>query len=152
MHLSTDLYKFISNNEYYTVFIPSDAALDSSDVDILPTDELIDLLQLHFVQGELIFTDASSESGYYETTRLDERSTDYTKFFTKIYIETGVDVIDIRGKDGGNYVEVIEADGTTNELTAVNLSTGQEVFPVMFNNAVIHEIDKVLEIEQLDTK
>ena len=145
-------YKFISNNEYYTVFVPTDAALDSSDVNTLPTDELVDFLKLHFVQGELIFTDASSESGYYETTRLDERSTNYTKIFTKIYVETGVDVIGIRGKDGGNYVELIEADEITNSLTVVNLSKGQEVFPVMYNNAVIHEIDKVLEIEKLDTK
>jgi len=148
----TYTYKFISNNEYYTVFVPSDAALDNSDVNSLPTDELKDFLQLHFVQGELIFTDASSESGYYETSRLDERSTDYTKFFTKIYIKTGVDAIDIPDKEGANYVEIVEAEGATNILTVVNLSKGQEVFSVMFNNAVIHEIDKVLEVEKLDTK
>ncbi len=145
-------YKFISNNEFYTVFIPSDAALDESGASDLPIDELVDFLQLHFVQGELIFTDGSSESGYFETTRLDERSTDYTKFYTKIYIETGIDIINIPDKDGANYVEIIEADDKTNLLTAVNLSKGQEVFPVMFNNAVIHEIDKVLEVDTLDTK
>ncbi len=145
-------YKFISDNDYYTVFIPSDAALDSADVGSLPVDELADLLKLHFVQGKMIFTDASSNPGYYETTRIDEKSTEYTKFYTKIYINPGVDVIGIPKKNGENYVEVVEADDVTNIITAVNLGTGQEVFPVMFNNAVIHEIDKVLKIEELDTK
>jgi uncharacterized surface protein with fasciclin (FAS1) repeats len=145
-------YKFISDNEFYTVFIPSDEALDSAKVDLMPKNELVNFLKLHFVQGEMIFTDASSSSRYYETTRIDERSTEYTKFYTKIYIEPGIDEITIPDKSGAEYVSVEEADNTTNILTAVNMGEGKEVFPVMFNNAVIHEIDKALKIEELDTK
>lgn len=144
-------YKFISNNEYYTVLIPSDEALDNAGVNTLPVNELKDLLQLHFLQGELIFTDGSSQSGYYETARQDERSTEYTKIFTQVYVNTGIDVIELPTNNGENYVEIVEAGGSTNILTAVSLGTGQEVYPVLYNNAVIHEIDKVLNIDELDT-
>ncbi len=145
-------YKFISDNEYYTVFVPNNDALDSAKVDQMPIDELTSFLKLHFVQGELIFTDGSSAPRYFETTRIDEKSTEYTKYYTKIYIEPDVDKITIVDKNGGDYVTVEEAEGKTNILTAVNIGKGVEVFPMMFNNGVIHEIDKAFNIEELDTK
>ena len=100
----------------------------------------------------MIFTDGKKQQGYYETSRIDEKSTQYTTVFTSFYIKPGIDIIDIPGKDGSNYVEIEEADKTTNILAGVNKGTGQEVFPVLYNNGVIHQIDKVLKVEELDIR
>jgi hypothetical protein len=120
-------------------------------VDDMPVDELKNFLLLHFIQGNMIFTDGSSEAGYYETTCLDEKSTQYTKIYTKIYVQTGVDQIVLPDKDGNVYLQVDEADDKTNILTSVQTGTGHEVFPSMYNNAVIHEVDKALIKDELDT-
>jgi len=109
----------------------------------------------HFVQGDMIFTDGKKPNSYYETTRIDEKSTSYTVIYTSVYIKPGIDIIDIPKKDGSNYVEIVEADKTTNLLTGVTRTTtgtAQEVYPILYNNGVIHEIDKVLKVEELDTK
>jgi uncharacterized surface protein with fasciclin (FAS1) repeats len=145
-------YTFLTDNDFYTVFIPSDQALTDAGVDAMPVDELKKLLQFHFVSGSMIFTDGKNQSAYYETTRIDEKSTQYTTIFTSIYIKTGLDIIEIPKKDGTIYVEIEEADKTTNILTGVSRGTGQEVFPILYNNGVIHEIDKVLKVEELDIR
>ncbi len=145
-------YTFVTDNEFYTVFIPSDQALDDAGANALSIPDLKKLLQFHFVQGDMIFTDGKKQQGYYETSRIDEKSTQYTTVFTSFYIKPGIDIIDIPGKDGSNYVEIEEADKTTNILAGVNKGTGQEVFPVLYNNGVIHQIDKVLKVEELDIR
>ena len=48
---------FISDNDFYTVFIPSDEAITEAGLSTLPVEELRDILLFHFVQGEMIFTD-----------------------------------------------------------------------------------------------
>ena len=145
-------YTFVTDNDFYTVFIPSDQALDDEGVNSLPIDQLKKLLQFHFVQGSMIFTDGKKQSAYYETARIDEKSTQYTTIFTSLYIKPGLDIIEIPKKDGTSYVEIEEADKTTNILTGVSRGTGQEVYPILYNNGVIHQIDKVLKIEELDIR
>jgi hypothetical protein len=105
---------------------------------------------LHFVKGDLIFTDGSRAPGYYKTTRVDEKSTQYSTVNTQIYVEPGIDFIRILDKTGGIYVEVPESDDS-NLLTAVNKGEGGEAFAVVQTNGVIHQIDKVLRLEELDT-
>lgn len=144
-------YTFTSDNDYYTVFIPTDAAIDNSDLNSLPLDQLRTRLMLHFVQGSMIFTDGKRTSQYYETARIDEKSTAFTTIYTKIFIKPGIDVIDIRAKDGSNFVSVVEDGANTNLLTGVSGGTGQEIFPVMYNNGVVHKINKVLNITDIDT-
>ena len=144
-------YSFVTDNDFYTVFVPNGKALDEAGVDALPVNQLRNLLLFHFVQGDMIFTDGKKQKGYYETARIDEKSTQYTTVFTSIYIRPGLDVIEIPEKDGNNYVAVAEADNTTNILTGVTRGTGQEVFPLLYNNGVIHSINKVLKVEELDT-
>ncbi len=149
-------YKFISDNDFYTVFAPSQAALDSANVNSMPASELVNFCLLHFVQGDMIFTDGKKPAQYYETARIDEKSTQYTTVYTKLFIKPGVDVIDIPRKDGTNYVEVVENEvdipsKTTNFISGVSTGTGQEVFPPQYNNGVVHLIDKVLKVEDLDT-
>lgn len=146
------IYTFISENDFYTVFIPDDQALDDAGVDDMPVEELQDLLLLHFVQGNMIFTDGKEEAAYYETTRKDERSTQYTTIYTFFRIEPGIDMISIPGNNGSNYIQIEEADSVNNIITGVTRGTGSEVYPIQYNNCVIHEVDKVLLVQELDTR
>ena len=145
-------YRFISNSEFYTVLIPTDQALDDADVDNLPVEELKSLLLLHFIKGEIIFTDGSADEGNYETCRIDDSSTEFTTNYTRIHVVPGIDNIEIQDNLGNEYVKVVENDASTNILTAVHLGKGDSAFPVMFNNAVIHSIDKVLDVNVLDIR
>lgn len=143
-------YSFISNSASYTVFVPSEEALDSAGVSSMPVAELRQFLLLHFVQGNVIFTDGSSNPGYYSTVRKDEKSTPFSTVFTPLNIEPDIDVIRIKDKNGGNYIEIPES-ALTNQLAGINTGEGEEVFNSMITNTVIHEIDKVLVKEELDT-
>ena len=144
-------YTFISENENYTVFVPNDAALSAYRTDTLTTDELKKFLMMHFVQGSLMFTDGKMPAGYYETTRVDEKSTTYTTIYTKLNIEPGIDQIAFPDKLGGNYLTIYESP-KSNIIAARALGAGTEAYPMILSNAVIHEIDKVLLVNQLDTK
>jgi uncharacterized surface protein with fasciclin (FAS1) repeats len=142
-------YTFLSNNEFYTIFIPTAAAIQEAGLNALPVDQLRKVLLFHFVQGELIFTDGNKNPAYYETIRADEKSTPFATVYTKLFIEPGIDVIRFKNADGSVFTEVIESD-LTNKLTGISLGTGQEVFPGSFNNGVIHQIDKVLNVTEMD--
>lgn len=144
-------YNFLSDSEFYTIFVPNAEALDSLDFASMTKEELQKLLMLHFVQGELIFTDGSSAPRYFETTRIDEKSTPFSTVNTQLYIEPGIDVIRFKDKTGAVYSEV-EESVNTNMLTGINLGESNDVFSNIFNNAVIHEIDRVLVFGEVDTQ
>ncbi len=149
-------YKFISDNEFYTVFIPSVAALTEYQVDTMSVPDLKQFLLFHFIQGDMIFTDGNKPAKYYETTRIDEKSTPFTTIFTKVYINPGVDEINIPGLSGSDYIAIPESPNT-NIITVRKLVTsegvgGLEVFPNVISNAVIHQIDKVLLVNESDTQ
>jgi uncharacterized surface protein with fasciclin (FAS1) repeats len=141
----------LSENENYTVFAPTDQALDDIQADTLSIDELKKTLLLHFVQGNLIFTDGNKQEGYYETTRVDEKSTAFSTFYTKLFIRPGIDVITLTDKTGKDYLTINES-ATANIITSRNLGTGQEVFSVLLSNGVIHEINKVLLYKEVLTQ
>lgn len=143
-------YNFMSDNENYTVFVPTDSALNAFRADTLPIPDLRKLLMLHFVQGSLIFTDGNRPPGYYETSRIDESSTEFSLVFSKIYIDPGTDMITIPNKAGGDFM-VVEESNKTNVMTGRNIGEGTEVFPVVLINAVVHETDRVLVFEDLDS-
>jgi hypothetical protein len=115
--------------------------------------QLQDFLLLHFVQGELIFTDGNKPSGFFETARVDEASTPFSTIYTKIKIETGIDKITIPAKNGDAAV-VVNESAKTNVLTGRSLSTSgqQSIFPNSLNNGVIHEIKKPLVFDLVDTQ
>lgn len=145
-------YTFISNNESYTIFVPSQSALENEDFSSFSTEELRRFLMLHFVRGQIIFTDGSTAPGYYNTERVDERSTPFTPINTQIYIEPGYDIIKLRRVNGIEDIEILDSE-TSNRLAGVrDAGSIQAAYPSMFNNAVIHEIDQVLKVEELDTK
>lgn len=144
-------YTFISNNENYTVFIPSNEAIQAAKLNTLPLDELRNVLLFHFIQGDLIFTDGNKAAGYYETIRRDEKSSPFSTVYTQLYIEPGIDVIRFKNRDGSLFTEINES-ANTNRLTGVNIGSGQEVFPSIYNNGVLHQIDRVLIAGELDTQ
>ncbi|MCK5134977.1 MAG: fasciclin domain-containing protein [Bacteroidales bacterium] len=142
---------FLSANEDYTVFIPSDSALIASRVDTLDREALQSLLKFHFVQGDLIFTDGVKPALYYETSRIDDKSTTFTTIYSKMYIDPGYDLITIGDAEGGSYLGVKESDAS-NIVTGRDLGEGNEVFRNLVINGVIHEIDKVLIFDEVDTE
>ncbi len=60
-------YNFISDNENYTIFAPNEVALNQYNTSSLTKEQLKNFLLMHFVQGEIVFTDGNQPSGYYET-------------------------------------------------------------------------------------
>lgn len=139
-------YSFINETDYYTVFVPSDAAIEAANLNSLPAAELGQVLKLHFIQGALIFTDGKITPGYYETMRIDERSTQYTTYYTRIYVNPGIDNIQIINNENSVYATVTESEKTNIIGSAVEEPEGDadEIFPNTLDNAVIHEIDNVL--------
>ncbi|HET6560212.1 MAG TPA: fasciclin domain-containing protein [Prolixibacteraceae bacterium] len=145
-------YKFISDNKNYTVFMPNDSVLSVTNTDVMSVPELKNFLLMHFVQGDMIFTDGNKNSGYYETARVDQSSSPHATIYTKIRIETGIDKITIPSKEGLISV-VVDESPTSNILTAVNINTAEPTaYPNVMNNGVIHEIQKVLLFKEVDTK
>ena len=144
-------FTFLSESENYTVFAPTDSALNAIRADTLPIPELQKLLMLHFVQGALIFTDASASPGYYETTRIDESSTQFSTVFSPLYINPGFDVISIHDDKGGVFTEIEEKGNATNRMAGRSLGEGTEVFPLVVINAVVHECRRVLLYDELDS-
>lgn len=143
---------FLSDNEFYTIFAPSDSALAQVQADTLELEDLQRFLRLHFVQGNHIFTDGSEAAGYYETTRVDESSTTYNKVFSSIYINPGMDLISLPDNTGGTYVDIPESD-STNIMTGINLGDPvNDVFPVVLVNAIVHKTDKAFIYTELDAK
>ena len=71
--------------------------------------------------------------------------------YTKLHIEPGIDQIAFQDKQGANYLTINES-ANSNIIAARALGEGTEAYPMILSNAVIHEIDKVLLVNQLDTK
>ncbi len=146
-------YKFISESEFYTVFAPNDAAITASGANLLSGEELVKFLKLHFIQGEIVFTDGNKQPGYYETTRPDEKSTPFSTVYTQIFLNPEPDMIHIRAQSGENFLTVQES-GRTNVIATRNLSTTTTDPPIknILSVAVVHETSKVLLADQLDRK
>ena len=149
-NVSERRYAFLSENENYTVFAPSDSAMSNIQADSMEIEELSEFLKFHFVQGDLIFTDGVKSPGYYETARRDERSTTYTTIFSELYIDPGIDVINIRKKDGGVYLGTEESP-QSNIMSGRLVGSADAVFTNWIINGVIHEIDQVLLYDEVDT-
>lgn len=151
-NVNTYTYTFLSPSENYTVFVPTDEALASFDYSGMTTDELRKFLMMHFVQGSLIFTDGRANPGYYETARIDEKSSQYSRIYTKIYITPAPDAIHFRAKDGSTYLTVNESSATNKMAARTINAQAATTFPTIVTNGVLHAIDKVLIHDDLDTQ
>jgi hypothetical protein len=146
-------YTFMSPDEYYTVFVPNAAAIAAYSTSGFTAEQLQKFLMMHFVQGALIFTDGYANPGYYETARVDEKSTQYTKIFTKIYINPVTNAIEFRYKNGTSYLSVNESNLTNVVAARIIDPEGTTLtHPTIVTNGVMHEIDKVFVFEDMDTQ
>jgi len=145
-------YSFMSDNQNYTVFAPSDSVLNTVNFDALTQKELQNLVMMHFIQGEMIFTDGNKNEGYYETARIDESSTAFVINNSLMKIIPGIDKITIPSKNG-TPVAIVKESERSNVITSRNLSTtGQEAYATVVSNGVIHELKTVLRFEEIDNK
>jgi uncharacterized surface protein with fasciclin (FAS1) repeats len=145
-----DRYAFISNNEIYTIFAPTDSVLNLIRADTLPIPELKQFCLMHVIQGDIIFTDGNKSPGYYETLRVDESSTEFLTFYNSLYIEPGIDIIRMPDNSGGDYV-IIEESDNTNSISSITLSSGG-AFQKVISNAVVHSTNRAFDFELMDTK
>lgn len=145
-------YTFMSATQNYTVFAPSDSLLNTINTNSLTLAELKNFVRMFFIQGDLIFTDGNKSSGYYETCRIDEKSTPYSTVYTKIKVQPGIDKITIPSKDGSADIVINESE-KTNVIMARSLSTSaNDVFVNSAANGVVHEIKKPLLFDKADTQ
>jgi uncharacterized surface protein with fasciclin (FAS1) repeats len=145
-------FPFLIPGEPYTIFIPSQQALEDYRVDTLSKEELNQFLRYHFVKGELIFTDGNQPGGIYSTTRVDESSTTALSRQSILNILTKPDIIEILDKENNVYLTIPEEEGKTNKTVVsqtVSNSTSQWDF---ITTAVIHQIDKVLKYDSLQAR
>jgi uncharacterized surface protein with fasciclin (FAS1) repeats len=143
---SDQLYEFtlLTDGEFYTIFAPTDEALENYGADALPDEELKKFLQYHFIKRHLIFTDGKKPSQEYETLRIDESSTKFSTYFSKVDIRTSPDLIEILDAGGNPYISIPETPGKTNIMVGkdTDASTPSELDYITI--AVVHEIDTVL--------
>ncbi|MEX0980573.1 MAG: fasciclin domain-containing protein [Bacteroidales bacterium] len=145
-------FPFLIPGEPYTIFIPSQQALEEYRADTLSKEELNQFLRYHFVKGELIFTDGNQPGGNYPTTRVDESSTTTQSKQSTLHILTKPDMIELLDKENSVYLTIPEEDGKTNRTVVfetVNNSTSEWDF---ITTAVIHQIDKVLNKDSLQAR
>jgi len=147
-------YNFLSDSEFYTVFVPSDAALNTISIDAMSDEELVNFLMLHFIQGEIIFTDGTKDAGYYESLRVSKASTEFTTVYTQVYIDPLTDLIRIPGADDTPYLDVEESEVSNQMVGVIADNPGETMpsFPVTTTNGVIHQIDKVLLVDEIKTR
>ena len=145
-------YIFISDSEFYTVFAPTDEALSNAGADTMGVENLKKFLLLHFIQGDFIFTDGKQPAGYYETARVDEKSTPFSTVYTEIYIEPDYDRIVFPDRNGVEYLTVNES-ANTNLLTGKSVGEGgTTAFPNVVNTGVVHGINRVLSVGDLNIR
>jgi uncharacterized surface protein with fasciclin (FAS1) repeats len=146
-------YLFVSENQLYTVFAPSKEALVAANASSLAGEELVRFLKLHFIMGEIIFTDGKLTAGYYTTAYEVPATSSMPAHFLKLYIKPGPDKIEFSDKSGNNYYTLNESE-SANIITArdLNASGTETNFPNIISTGVIHQVDKALLFDQLDVK
>lgn len=153
-------YSFMSPTVNYTVFAPSDSLLNTMNTytNAMSQAELKKFVMMHFIPGQILFTDGNMTSRYYETCRVDEKSTPFAPVYTKIKVVAGIDKITIASVDGSNDVIVNESPRTNMIMSKsiVNITTTPPPPPPVYNNSVangvVHEIKKPLLFGQIDTQ
>lgn len=136
-------FPFLIDGEFYTVFIPSNQALNDYGVDTMSNEELRKLLKYHFVRGDLIFTDGKMPEGLYPTTRIDESSTSYRTRNSTLHIRPGPDVIKIMDRHEEVYLEIGESKGETNIMITYDPDRESDSEWDYITTGVIHNIGKV---------
>ncbi|MCK4921682.1 MAG: fasciclin domain-containing protein [Bacteroidales bacterium] len=136
--LASEYEIYVTNNvDRYTLFLPSDNALDAFQADTLAGDALTSFLKSHFLKNELIFTDGKKQQGYYNTMSKVNSGTGFR--YQELNISPGHDEISILYSDGDLYYKIEKESGVTNIITTVSELEGHYK-----TGTVIHKIDTVL--------
>ncbi|HKK63448.1 MAG TPA: fasciclin domain-containing protein, partial [Bacteroidales bacterium] len=121
---------FLDPSERYTIFIPSDAALDSINIDNYTLEQKRELVGFHIVKGDLIFTDGRENMGSYRT---------YDNNF--INLDPKPDNLIILDENNDVYYDDLELSSKSN-LMCMYLQNLDEDYYI--TNAVVHKIDTVI--------
>lgn len=119
----------LSTKERYTLFLPSNAALNNAQVDTLSKEDLTELLKFHFITGDFIFTDGRARSGAYKTYN-----------GSRMNISTDVDMINILDENGQLYTTV-PYSATANQIGTNPPDIKSEDYRT---NVVVQPIDTVI--------
>jgi len=121
---------FMDPTERYTIFVPSDAALNSIQVDTLSTEEIRELVSFHIVKGQLIFTDGRQQRDAYRT--LDN------KF---LHLDPQPDNLLVLDKNDNVIYDKLVVSKRSNLIGMHPQSIPEEYY---ISNAVVHKIDTVI--------
>ncbi len=127
---SNERLTFMDPTERYTIFVPSDAALNSIQVDTLSLDEVKKLVSFHIVKGKLIFTDGRQPQSAYRT--LDNQF---------LHLNPQPDNLLILDKNNNVLYDKLVLSPAANliGMYSQNISEGYYL-----SNAVVHKIDTVI--------
>ena len=137
----------LNEGEVFTLFLPTDAALEAAQVDAMSDDKLKELLQAHFVLGVNAFTDNINKNPL--STKY------YTKNGKRLSLSSSAsDELNILSKTGEVYYKVTE-NGSTN-IMFLGWDNGNENDGSTYSNkilagiaVVVHRIDVVIKPEDV---
>ncbi len=121
---------FMSTTERYTIFVPSDAALNSVNADNLSVAELRDLLSFHIIKGNFVFTDGRQPKGAYRTLN--------DKF---IRLDPRPDNLLILDRNNNVLYNQLVLSSTANLIGMTTQNIAENYY---ITNAVIHRINTVI--------
>ena len=142
-------YSFVSQNQIYTILAPTADALNAISADTLTGKNLERFVKLHFIEGDMIFTDGKLPEGYYSTAYTIPAGNGLAARKAKVYIQPGIDLINIKAKNNSNFATVNESENT-NRICARSLSSESSMYPNIISTGVVHQIDKALEFDLVD--
>jgi uncharacterized surface protein with fasciclin (FAS1) repeats len=137
-----DKLTFLDEGEVFTLFLPTDEALDAAQVDTLSDDDLTELLEAHFVLGVNAFTDNINKNP--TATKY------YTMTGSRLSISSdAADELNILDNTGEVYYTVTESE-TANKMY-LGWDNGVESDESTYSNkilagvaTVVHQIDTVI--------
>jgi uncharacterized surface protein with fasciclin (FAS1) repeats len=127
---SNERLTFIDPTERYTIFVPSDEALNSIQVDTLSLDALKKLVNFHIVKGQLIFTDGRQPKNAYRTLN--------NQFLN---LNPQPDNLLILDKNNNVYYDKLVLSPRANLIGMYQQNITEKYY---LSNAVVHNIDTVI--------
>lgn len=128
--VSNERLPFLDPTERYTIFVPSDAALNSIQVDTLSVAEIKKLVSFHIVKGQLIFTDGRQPRDAYRT---------YDNQF--LHLDPQPDNLLILDKNDDVLYDNLTLSSKSNLIGMVAQNPSEQYY---ITNAVVHKIDAVI--------
>lgn len=129
-NVSNERLTFIDPTERYTIFVPSDSALNSIQVDTLSIDALTKLVNFHIVKGELVFTDGRLPQDAYRTLN--------NQFLN---LNPQPDNLLILDKNNDVYYDQLVLSTKANSIGMHQQNLDERYY---LSNAVVHKIDTVI--------